>query len=735
MKQPNRSILIGATIGVLGSLVSAAVITLFYQTELYHQEQSVIKSGRDHLHHTSLDDSFHLRDVFADLFFLVRECENTLAQDRPLKELDHLFVNLAESTRIYDQIRFIDASGMEALRINWSETKGSELVPPAKLQNKSSRYYFIKSIGLDAGQVYASELDLNIENDTVERPLKPMLRVAATVRDARGKVNGVIVLNFLGKYLLKGSNDPNLMELNSRGDWMAGGDPKNHWGRQLGHGRSFANSYPEIWEQIQANATHISSGNELFQVKLFSLAAEFPDYFHGSNEAPQWYLLRHIEDLRQASGTAELGKTLPWLAALCCLGWMVGGLIIGRLSWLRDSTLLSMQEAKKEADSANRAKSQFLAAMSHEIRTPMNGVLGMAQILGMSSLDEEQTECVEIIKISGDTLLGIIDDILDYSKIEAGRLTIEAIEECPREIIHLAVQLLDATAKKKGLSLETNLDASLPQTMLCDSVRIRQILFNLIGNSIKFTESGFVRVNARAAVCENGLSGIRIEVVDSGIGMTPKQMEKLFQPFSQADTSITRRFGGTGLGLTISQRLAEMMEGRIEVVSQPGKGSTFSLCLPENIPESKTKDMATQTVKEQSLLTEGCRSISGHVLIVDDDQVNRMVLSNLLGAMNIRTDLAEDGKTALAMTQKKDYRLIFLDIRMPDMDGYEVADRILAMPRHGAPPTLISVSASVLPEEQSISFEHGMSDFIAKPVRIERLEEVIRKCLLGQQAN
>jgi PAS domain S-box-containing protein len=240
-----------------------------------------------------------------------------------------------------------------------------------------------------------------------------------------------------------------------------------------------------------------------------------------------------------------------------------------------------LREATRSAEAASVAKSQFLATMSHEIRTPMNAVLGMADLLEMTSLDETQREYLRHIKGGGDVLLSVIGDILDYSAIESGRLSIEAIPICPAAIIEKVTAVFETKARGKGVSLRSEFAESLPAEIIGDPTRLQQILFNLIGNALKFTERGWILVKAYVDKPKQDEGfWMRIDVSDTGVGITPVQLERLFEPFTQADNTITRRFGGSGLGLSICKRLAELMGGRIEVTSQLGKGSTFSLLLP-----------------------------------------------------------------------------------------------------------------------------------------------------------
>ena len=404
------------------------------------------------------------------------------------------------------------------------------------------------------------------------------------------------------------------------------------------------------------------------------------------------------------------------------------------LSVQRDITELkeradAAERARAEAEAANQAKSTFLATMSHEIRTPMNGVLGMMDVLEHQGLDRDQRGSVATMRESAQSLLRIIDDVLDFSKIEAGRLELEATAFSLSGLIDGVVSTFHAQARGKHLTLAAEIDAGSDDVLVGDPTRVRQILFNLLGNALKFTERGGIWVHASTSPLGHGRTRVTLAVRDTGIGLDAEQRARLFRPFAQADSSTTRRFGGTGLGLSIVRRLAELMEGSVAVESTPQVGSEFTVTLTlATAPADSPLKTLLRPAAPGGAAALARAGTGPRVLVVDDHPVNREVLVRQLALIGIASDTAEDGEQALAAWAPGRYAAVLADIHMPRMDGHELTRRIRAAePAGGVRTPVVAVTANALKGEEERCIAAGMDAYISKPVNIERLRTTLER--------
>ena len=389
------------------------------------------------------------------------------------------------------------------------------------------------------------------------------------------------------------------------------------------------------------------------------------------------------------------------------------------LSRLVDERTRDLQQEKARAEAASQAKGEFLANMSHEIRTPLNTVLGLTSLVLRSPLAPEQKEQLQLVQQSGEALLAVISDVLDVSKIEAGQLELELAPFPVRTCVQEALTLVSHKASGKGLPVHCRVGDEVPAAVESDASRLRQILVNLLDNAVKFTERGEVRLEVAAAPADGGRMEVQFTVRDTGIGIAPEALERLFKPFVQGDSSMSRRYGGTGLGLVISRRLAERLGGRLWVESEPGRGSAFSFTI-----RCRPAPQVDLPVEEPADLADAARH-PWNILVAEDNPLNQKVVVLMLESLGYRADVAGDGFSVLEALRRRSYDLILMDVQMPGMDGLEATRRLRAELPVKRQPWIIALTANVLAEQRVACLEAGMDDFLGKPLVIAELRTAL----------
>ncbi len=721
----------------IGSYFYADAEIRYAQSNLQGEDREIVQLGAQALRH-------HLRGITADLEYLSNLPELRDALDRPssinlFRVSEHVAIYM-NAHRAYDQIRWIDQSGHERLRLNFVAGRARP-VPEYRLQDKSQRPYFTDSVRLPIGGIYVSPLDLNIENGQLELPHKPIFRLATPLADRNGQRQGVLVVNYLGEQLLQafsraaGSNEKRLRLVNGDGYWLRGPSPELEWGFAIGQEEntlavrnraawSTISATPEgqgtfasglwTWQQVSP-LQEVRLGNVWPQDRLTTVA--------GSGDYEWWVIARSTPE-RLATLAPRVWQSITLIVTPTILLTIAISYFLAR-ALARIYTLnQELAERANVAEIANQSKAQFLANMSHEIRTPMNAILGLAYLLEQLELPKDGSEMVRKLSSAGRTLLGIINDILDISKIDAGRLEIECTSFRLGEVLDNLATIMSANVGKKDIELVVSPPPAGVDRLQGDPLRLSQILINLTSNAIKFTDHGHVHVAIDQLAEDADQVTLRFAVTDTGIGIDPALQQTIFSPFSQADTTTTRRFGGTGLGLTICRRLVKLMGGKMGVESRPGQGSEFWFSL--TFSRSKETEMSEP------------ETVDLKVLVADDNALSRDALCQTAQALGWRATAVNSGEEAIEYlrargTSSDQREVVLLDWKMPGMDGVATAQALHRLLPQDHETIIIMVTAYSSDALLSASNGKLVDAVLTKPVTASSLYDAVSSAIHQRQ--
>ncbi|MGP6158474.1 MAG: ATP-binding protein [Vulcanimicrobiaceae bacterium] len=567
---------------------------------------------------------------------------------------------------------------------------------------------------------------------------KTTIQLSRRMNDAHGRLQYVFVFSVEPKYL---TNLDKSVYLGERGViTLVGADgtirarfSKKHPDGLEATGKSIARSEFAAHARVSDEGTYAASSRLDGVSRLYSFVrvGRFPLYVVAG--------LPLEEVLAAPRAFAKLFLALAWIATVLIFGLAA---FLSREIWrganrelaLRD-TQSALEDALEAAEDATRAKTTFFAMMSHEIRTPMNGILGLTRSLLKSDLDARQTEIVRLVRDSGSTLLRILNDILDLTRLETASNELHQEDFFPVSLTRSVAQIFAERARERELALVVDDTIDPGVALYGDAGRIRQALWNLVSNAIKFTETGSVTLSARTTATSDAHMSVRWTVTDTGIGIPPDRLGQLFQTFVQADSSIQRRFGGTGLGLAITRRLVESMGGSVSLTSSPGSGSSFTVEVSFKLGDSTKHEGEDERQLAELIRARVVRHPNAYrMLVAEDDTASRLLLTTLLRDLNVRVDAVEDGKAAILAAAQTPFDIIFMDMQMPEVDGLEATSTIRRSRGQCAGTPIVGVTANVFAEDVARCTNSGMNDVIQKPVSEEVLYRVVGR-FLGEVPN
>lgn len=688
----------------------------------------------------------------------------------------------------------INNNGKEIVRVD-RDGDNVFVVPENQLQEKGDRYYFLKAIDKKPGELYFSEIDINKEHGQLVVPYMATLRVATPLYDGENVIGILIInmrLNELFARIAKNFSEVgDFYMVNKTGDYLIHPDKNKTFGFDLGKKFKIQDDYKNIgkilesanlnWEEVK-DFYYFTKGdkdfvfsklnyNENDKSDFLGIGVEFNNKYVTAEEDHirlettiivlslimgsvfitilfSNYLTRpliHITDAAKSFAYGDFKAALPVdrddeIGDLAKSLKSMSEQIDARTTDLEKfkehlqeqvaERTVELRESLKKEELANKTKTEFLANISHEIVTPINGVVGLVNLLKNTKLTEKQEEYIDTIKLSTKSLLRIINDIMDFSKIELGKMTFDMAPFDFKEVVENVVTSFNASNKKEAVNLSLYWDEHANSCVVGDSVRLRQVVSNLVGNALKFTDQGYIKVSVQNLASKGDKHAYTVTVEDTGIGIPPEKLDYIFGKFNQIEDSSARRFEGIGLGLSICGELVKTMGGEIHVESRIGKGSKFWFTIFLTVSDKCIiQKLAGDEIEEKEHILEKCTGMN--VLVVEDNRVNLIVMVELLNSYGCNVSTAINGFEAVEMFANNRFDIIFMDCRMPEMDGYEASQTIRRMERNLRVPEvpIIALTANAIEGDEDKCFASGMTHYIAKPVEEEKILSALNKWL------